>query len=191
MEDPILGDGHEYWERQKSPGHRYSTAAYYEEHAADLRLLFAKQAPREVLELCCGSGALYPYLGFTDAQYTGVDFSSSMLSEFEKSHPGLNLKQGDVTNYADGKQYDLILMEFSAAAFQAWAVSADLQECSRHDAPAIIVCLFNCSLETTALGLLWKDSVVSVQHQANAAFDAADEGAIGHPRSNWLLVQPG
>lgn len=112
------GDGHEYWERQTTPGHRYSTAAYYEEHAADLRLLFAKEGPGDVLELCCGSGALYPYLGFTDARYTGVDFSSSMLSEFAKAHPGLNLRQSNVATYSDGKQYDLVLLEFSAQHFK-------------------------------------------------------------------------
>jgi SAM-dependent methyltransferase len=112
------GDSHEYWDRQTRPGHRREAPDYYQEHAADLRSLFGRSAPRRVLELCCGSGALYPYLGFENAHYTGVDFSRGMLSEFAKTHPGLTLYRENVATYADEEQYDLILMEFAAQHFK-------------------------------------------------------------------------
>lgn len=110
--------GKDYWEQKILPGHRRETADFYEEHAADLRLLFAKYRPQKILELCCGNGALYSHLGFDEAEYKGVDFSPTMLGVFAKSHPGVNLEEADVVEYVDDQQYDLILLEFAAQHFE-------------------------------------------------------------------------
>jgi trans-aconitate methyltransferase len=106
-------DWKDYWEQKTTPKHRRDTADFYEEHTADLKLLFTKYQPKTVLELCCGNGALYPYLGFAEMKYKGVDFSPGMLGEFAKSYQGLTLVCADVTEYSDDQQYDLILMEFA------------------------------------------------------------------------------
>jgi SAM-dependent methyltransferase len=135
------GDGHDYWEQQIRPGHRRDTAEYYEEHAADLRLLFGNKGSGDTLELCCGSGALYSYLRFDSARYTGVDFSSSMLAEFARAHPELNLHCADVASYIDAKQYDLILMEFSAQHFRLEQLAQVFQNVRRMMRPdSLFVC---------------------------------------------------
>lgn len=108
-----------FWAHQTTPQHRRDEPEFYAEHSAELRLLFEKYKPRTVLDLCCGNGALYQHLGFNKVQYTGVDFSDSMLAQFTASYPDANLEQADVTEYVSNQRFDLILMEFAAGYFPA------------------------------------------------------------------------
>lgn len=98
-----------YWQDQTLPLHRYDTEEHYRRYGAELRLLFQETAPQHVLEIGCGNGALYRHLGFENAQYyKGVDFSASMLEEFRKKHPGIELECRDGSAYEDQHTYDLI-----------------------------------------------------------------------------------
>jgi SAM-dependent methyltransferase len=114
LSSPLKYDWKDYWKQKTTPKHRRDTAAFYEEHAADLKLLFAKYNPKSVLELCCGNGDLYPFLGFAETKYKGVDFSPAMLGEFARAYPTLNLVCADVVEFTDDQQYDLVLLEFAA-----------------------------------------------------------------------------
>ncbi|MBK1988484.1 class I SAM-dependent methyltransferase [Sphaerospermopsis aphanizomenoides BCCUSP55] len=98
-----------YWQNMKLPLHRYETSEHYQSYASELKVLFSNQIPQTVLELGCGNGALYQYLGFKDSQYKGVDFSSTMLDEFKGKYPHLDLENGDASSYCDANKYDLII----------------------------------------------------------------------------------
>jgi trans-aconitate methyltransferase len=67
------------------------------------------------LELACGNGAFYKRLGFDQARYIGVDFSSAMLSTFRKAHPRTRLDAADVRGYVPAEPVDLI---YSSALLQ-------------------------------------------------------------------------
>src|SRR5271169_973964 len=100
-----------FWAHRVAPLHKRDAGDFYAEHAADLRLLFAKLNPRTVLELGCGNGAMYSYLGFEGTAYKGVDFSKTMLRDFAARYPGVELECGNIASFADERQYDLIFME--------------------------------------------------------------------------------
>jgi SAM-dependent methyltransferase len=85
-----------------------------------LKLLFSEYPVKRVLEIGCGAGDLYSYLGFDRLTYRGVDFSESMLGEFRKRHPGANLVCAAGDTYRDDGQYDLI---FSNQVLQNFDVS--------------------------------------------------------------------
>lgn len=98
----------DYWKNQTSAGHRHSDAHYFRRYAAELRLLYSDCDVKRVLEIGCGVGDLYSYLGFDKATYRGVDFSGSMLGEFRKRHPGADLVCAAGHTYRDSGPYDLI-----------------------------------------------------------------------------------
>lgn len=97
-----------FWKDKTIPMHRQDTAEHYRCYAAELRILFDNRTPRRVLEIGCGNGALYKYLGFGQTQYKGIDFSESMLAEFKKKYPSAKLECCDGHSYQDSNKYDLI-----------------------------------------------------------------------------------
>lgn len=99
---------HDFWNRQTAPLHRADTDEHYRRFGSELRILFGERPIESVLEIGCGNGAMYPYLGFDRAQYTGVDYSQSMLDDFRRKHPDAHLVCGDGSSYRDDRQYQLI-----------------------------------------------------------------------------------
>jgi SAM-dependent methyltransferase len=97
-----------YWQGQVVPRHRSDTDDFYRQHAGELKLLFAHRQASSVLEIGCGNGALYPYLGFDQMEYKGIDFSRSMLEQFAVADPSVSLQQAEGSSYRDSCQYDLI-----------------------------------------------------------------------------------
>ena len=99
----------EYWMGRTAPGWRFASSRYYQLYSSELRALFTDQHIERVLELGCGDGALYPYLGFEDAEYHGIDFSETMLARFRQRHPSLRLTSAAAQSYRDATCYDLII----------------------------------------------------------------------------------
>lgn len=115
-----------YWETQTSPQHRYETKEHYQQYASELKILFGNTILDNVLEIGCGNGALYEYLGFDRVdRYQGIDFSPAMLAIFSKNYPGVNLECGDGSAYCEDNTYDLI---FSNGVIQNF----DTQMLHRH-----------------------------------------------------------
>jgi SAM-dependent methyltransferase len=107
-----------HWARRRSPGHRAESDEFYRDYAAELHMLFGDGAPQQVLEIGCGNGALFPFLGFDRAQrYVGVDFSRSMLESFGSAHPRTELVAADGAAYRSDDRFDLI---FSSQVAQYW-----------------------------------------------------------------------
>jgi glycosyltransferase involved in cell wall biosynthesis/SAM-dependent methyltransferase len=98
-----------HWSIMTRPTHLRDTTEFYELCATELRRLFGGRRPRKVLELGCGSGSLYQFLGFEESEYTGVDFSNSMLAIFRAREPKVHLVYADASSYCDPiGQFDLI-----------------------------------------------------------------------------------
>ena len=112
-----MGRWKAHWSTMTRPTHILDTPEFYETCAKELRSLFGELSPRQrVLELGCGSGSLYPYLGFKESEYQGIDFSQSMLAVFRSSHPGVHLVCADASSYYHPTdKFDLI---FSNALIQ-------------------------------------------------------------------------
>jgi cyclopropane fatty-acyl-phospholipid synthase-like methyltransferase len=113
-----------YWQDKSFAGFRYESPEHYQQCAAELRVLFQQETPQTVLEIGCGNGALYEYLGFHRCQrYLGVDFSPSMLNVFHEHYPQVSLVCQDGSMFRDGDKYDLIfsngvLQHFDAEMLQ-------------------------------------------------------------------------
>jgi SAM-dependent methyltransferase len=98
-----------FWDDKTVPLHRRDAEDHYAEMSSELRILFPTIAPQSVLEIGCGNGALFRHLEFDQVQeYTGVDFSHSMLDEFQRRHPGTNLVEESGHSFHNGRSYDLI-----------------------------------------------------------------------------------
>lgn len=100
----------EFWADKTTPLSRGNTPEFLCLVAGELRLLFGEKAPVSVLEIGCGNGCLFDFLGFSSRFYRGVDFSPRMLEVFRQSHPELDLVEADGSSYADDRTYDVILV---------------------------------------------------------------------------------
>ena len=108
-----------YWADKTSPQYAREDDDHYREYAEELRLLFPDRAPRRVLEIGCGNGALHRHLGFDSCdRYVGVDFSERMLEVFHESDPDVELVHADGASYRSNDEFDLI---FSSQVAQYWS----------------------------------------------------------------------
>lgn len=105
----MVGKWQQVWAQRDSPGHRADNPEFYRACAKELRILFGENSPKRVLEIGCGNGALFEFLGFEHAQYKGVDFSPQLLANFKVKHPNLELECCEGSAYRDtANKYDLI-----------------------------------------------------------------------------------
>jgi lipopolysaccharide exporter len=105
-----------FWADKKSPLHGSNSPEFYQNVALELKSLFPQEALSSVLEIGCGDGSLYQYLGFPDDRYTGVDFSPSLLELFRNRHPELQLCCAEGSSFIESSaKYPLI---FSHAVVQ-------------------------------------------------------------------------
>ena len=107
----------EFWADKTSPQSRCATPESLRLLAQELRLLFCQRHPVSVLEIGCGNGCLFDFLGFSAQSYRGVDFSPRMLDVFRHEHPTLDLIEAEGSAYADARTYDLILAQDVVAHF--------------------------------------------------------------------------
>jgi SAM-dependent methyltransferase len=104
-----VGKWQQVWARRDSPGHRADSPEFYRACAKELRILFGENSPKRVLEIGCGNGVLFEFLGFEHAQYKGVDFSPRLLASFKAKHPNVELECCEGSSYRDAEnKYDLI-----------------------------------------------------------------------------------
>jgi 2-polyprenyl-3-methyl-5-hydroxy-6-metoxy-1,4-benzoquinol methylase len=106
-----------FWNQQIVPLHREDTHEHYCRFAKELALLLSDREFCTVLEIGCGNGALFEPLGFSKTEYTGVDFSDTMISVFHMRHPQARLIVARGEEYCDKKKYDLIFCNAVAQYF--------------------------------------------------------------------------
>jgi SAM-dependent methyltransferase len=98
-----------FWAKETRPRHAVDSEEFYKSYSNELLILFGDAVPKRVLEIGCGTGALFPYLNFEKChRYLGVDVSQAMLSQFKARHPQANVILSDGENYRNDEQYDLI-----------------------------------------------------------------------------------
>jgi len=98
-----------FWEDKQSPLHGSDSAEFYQNLAVELKTLFPGESPSKVLEIGCGDGSLFQYLGFPSDRYTGVDFSPTLLELFRTRHPKLQLCCAEGSSFVEsGGKYRLI-----------------------------------------------------------------------------------
>src|SRR5579872_5334291 len=98
-----------FWADKKTPLHGSDSAEFYESLAVELKSLFPVEVRSKVLEIGCGDGRLFQYLGFPPDRYTGVDFSPTLLELFRARHPELQLCCAEGSSFVESRdKYRLI-----------------------------------------------------------------------------------
>lgn len=98
-----------FYSRTTRAGWIVETADFYRLLAAELRALMKGEQFRNVLEVGCGNGALYPFLELGEVFYKGIDISPAMLGAFKRKCPQVELECCDASTYSDpDRRYDLI-----------------------------------------------------------------------------------
>jgi len=100
----------EYWNTQTTALHRADLPDINRLFAAEIDIIFAgvEINKEKTLEIGCGNGDLYSYLGFDLVDYTGVDLSDTLLSIFRERHPSANIFVGDAKKLELEKKFTLV-----------------------------------------------------------------------------------
>ena len=72
--------------------------------------LIREHGCRNVLEIGCGSGNLYPYFLESGYAYTGLDLSGEMLAIAREEHPKGRFVQGDMRDFDLNERFDAVLV---------------------------------------------------------------------------------
>jgi O-antigen/teichoic acid export membrane protein/2-polyprenyl-3-methyl-5-hydroxy-6-metoxy-1,4-benzoquinol methylase len=81
-------------------------------HGAEVKGLLPARVTGRVLEVGCGDGGLFPYLGVPAENYKGIDFSPQFLRRFQAGYPSVQLECTEGASYLDrNTQYDVILSD--------------------------------------------------------------------------------
>ncbi len=98
-----------FWADKKTPLHGSDSVEFYQNLAVELKSLFPVEVQSKVLEIGCGDGSLFQYLGFPADRYTGVDFSPTLLELFRARHPELQLCCAEGSSFVESTdKYRLI-----------------------------------------------------------------------------------
>jgi cyclopropane fatty-acyl-phospholipid synthase-like methyltransferase len=100
----------QFWEGKTSPLHRFNTPEWYRRYAQEINLILdtLDYQGGNVLETGCGDGALFNELAINKKDYTGIDFSTSLIDKFQINHPSLKLLCTDAASYYEEKKFSLI-----------------------------------------------------------------------------------
>jgi SAM-dependent methyltransferase len=146
--NPTVAHWRAFWAGKQDPAHRSTDESFFRTHAAELSVLFGGRDFGMVLEIGCGTGSLYPYLGFETSAYRGVDLSETMLARFDAAHRSLDLICADGSEYRDDHKYDLVFSNGAVQYFDKPMLERHIQNASAmmHEHSLLI-----------AASVLWRD----------------------------------
>ena len=100
----------EYWDTQTTALHRSDLTNINRLFAAEIDILIAGVGAnkKRTLEIGCGSGDLYAYLGFDSIDYTGIDLSHSLINIFRERYPSANIFVGDAKEIKLEREFSLV-----------------------------------------------------------------------------------
>lgn len=75
-----------------------------------------RSAGNALLDVACGTGGHIPYLR-DDFAYEGLDLDPEMLALARKRFPDIPIHQGDMVDFALGRQFDVVTCLFSSIAY--------------------------------------------------------------------------
>ena len=96
-----------FWAERDNPLHSGSDAAYYDKLASELSLLLPPEL-QSLLDIGCGSGALYQRMGLDKLNYIGIDLSQAMVKKFKEDHPQADVRLCDIRDFATDQNFDVI-----------------------------------------------------------------------------------
>jgi ubiquinone/menaquinone biosynthesis C-methylase UbiE len=105
---PSRAEWRQVWSEHTDPGHRHADPRWTRLYADELLLHFPEGRVR-LLELGCGTGALFDRVRDRCGDYVGIDFSVSMLGVFQKHHPAARLICGDATALPVAGLFNVVL----------------------------------------------------------------------------------
>jgi len=99
-----------YWNKQTDARHASTDPHFHKKLAEEMAFHMGEIGDSKVLEIGCGDGSLIPYLSLSPANYTGIDFSKSLLEIFHNTHPEYSTKPISALEYLQNctEKYDLI-----------------------------------------------------------------------------------
>ena len=99
-----------YWAQAETPQHRHDSDFWFERYANEIKeiVLSLNGNFSSVLELGCGNGRLSQKLPINWNNYVGVDFSDSLLTQYQENCPDLELCLDDASKYKTNRKFDLI-----------------------------------------------------------------------------------
>lgn len=77
----------DYWNQQSDPRHSINNDNFFKKVAKEMEYHLGDLQNKTILELGCGDGSLLKHLPIEAKQYTGVDFSESLLKIFSNNFP--------------------------------------------------------------------------------------------------------
>lgn len=105
-----------------SKSQRYYDAIYsgkdYAQEAAHVKRLIAAHKRSDgntLLDVACGTGSHVPYLR-DEFAYEGLDLDPEMLALVRERFPDVPFHQGDMVDFALGRQFDVVTCLFSSIA---------------------------------------------------------------------------
>lgn len=103
-----------YWNKQSDPRHSTNNDDFFKEIAKEIEYHLGDLKNKNILELGCGDGSILKFLPITHNQYTGVDFSQSLLDILKSTLPNFTVHKMGATEFLkknlqeDNKKYDII-----------------------------------------------------------------------------------
>jgi len=97
-----------FWSTMSDPMHSSSEEAYYDVYAKELRALIGDQKFATVVEIGAGTGTFYERLGFDRVNYTGYDYSSSMVDKFKADFPAADISVAAFSEVKCTQNVDLV-----------------------------------------------------------------------------------
>ncbi|HOO96637.1 MAG TPA: class I SAM-dependent methyltransferase [Caldisericia bacterium] len=159
----------------------YDSANKYFDFELEFWNTQAKEAGKDILELCAGTGRLTIPLAQSGFNMTGVDFTDSMLEQGLKKtmELGLNIDwvKSDIRDFNLDKQFDMIFIPFNSMLhLQTNKDIVDTFKCVRnHLKPEgrFVIDIFNPSME-----ILARDPNQRFKHSRHEFFDPTKNAQV-------------
>lgn len=121
-----------YWSDKRGPLHGSDSPEFYRAYASEIKNLFPTRELTRILEIGCGDGSAFPYLGVPLDSYKGVDFSQHFLDTFRNRYPQVDLTCAEGSSYVEiGRRFDVIFSNEVVQHFDTGMLDRHLQNARR------------------------------------------------------------
>lgn len=111
----------DYWSTKHDSDHSVRPGVdVFEIAAGEIRAFYDPNRWPRTLEIGCGAGEVFAHLGFSQANYLGVDVSATILEQFRERHPGVTTKLGDAVSFVADTSFDFILIN-NVVQYMPWS----------------------------------------------------------------------
>ena len=131
-----------YWSDKNGPLHRGDLADFHRACIGEIRNLFPADSPGRILEVGCGDGSGFPFLGVPATAYRGVDFSPRFVDTFRARYPEIDVDCAEGSSFIDsGARYDVIFSNEMVKQFDPEMLDRHLKNARRMMHPESVLIL--------------------------------------------------